>query len=198
MKKIILIIIYFGKLPNYFELWLKSVEKNQTVDFLLITDDQRNYQYPNNVTVIYKTFKEIQKSIKEKIAQNARIKEPYKLCDYRPLYKVLFEEEIKNYDFYGWCDLDIIFGDIRKFITNEIVEKYYKIYTRGHLTLFKNCEENNKLIKCEKKSSNYYTYKEAISTNYACHFDEWGGISRIYEENNIEQYNNIDFADIDL
>ena len=41
------------------------------MDFLLITDDQRNYQYPNNVTVIYKTFKEIQKSIKEKIAQNA-------------------------------------------------------------------------------------------------------------------------------
>lgn len=198
MKKIVLIILYFGKLPNYFKLWLKAAEKNQEIDFLLITDDKSKYKYPKNVRVIYKKFTEIQKIIKEKISQNAKIKEPYKLCDYRPLYKFLFEEEIKNYDFFGWCDLDIIFGDIRKFITNEILEKYNKIYTRGHLTLIRNVDENNKLIKCEKIDPNYYTYKEVISTDYACHFDEWGGISRIYKENKIEQYDNIDFADINM
>lgn len=198
MKKIIFIIIYFGKLPKYFKLWLKSVDKNDTINFLLVIDDKEKYKYPSNVKVIYSCFEKIQEKIKNKFGQNSKIKTPYKLCEYKPLYKFIFEEEVKQYDFWGYCDLDIIFGDIRKFLKNEILENYDKIYTRGHLTLFKNSEEIDNIILSKKFNSKYYTYREAISTNYVCHFDEWGGISGIFKDGNFNQYDNIDFADINI
>lgn len=31
--------IYFGKLPNYFSLWVKSCSANHSIDFHVITDD---------------------------------------------------------------------------------------------------------------------------------------------------------------
>lgn len=31
--------IYFGKLPNYFDVWAKSCASNPSVDFHVITDD---------------------------------------------------------------------------------------------------------------------------------------------------------------
>ena len=34
MKKIIIIIPYFGEFPNYFDLWMKSVKYNSDIDFL--------------------------------------------------------------------------------------------------------------------------------------------------------------------
>ena len=38
MNKIAIIIPYFGSLPNYYDVWKKSVIKNETIDFYLVTD----------------------------------------------------------------------------------------------------------------------------------------------------------------
>ena len=58
-KKICLIILYFGKLPNYFDLWLNSCKYNSSIDFLIFTDDRTEYDYPKNVRVIYTSFEKI-------------------------------------------------------------------------------------------------------------------------------------------
>ena len=44
------------------------------------------------------------------------VNSPYKLCDYKPVYGLIFDEDLQDYDFWGHCDVDLIFGDIRKFI----------------------------------------------------------------------------------
>lgn len=38
MKKIVFIVPWFGKLREDFYFWLKSVEMNPTIDFLIFTD----------------------------------------------------------------------------------------------------------------------------------------------------------------
>lgn len=38
MKRILIILVWFGRLKNYNDFWLKSIEKNPSVDFLLVTD----------------------------------------------------------------------------------------------------------------------------------------------------------------
>ena len=48
-----------------------------------------------------------------------------------------------EYDFWGYCDIDLIFGNIRKFITDDILDKYDKILSRGHFTLFRNKDSIN-------------------------------------------------------
>lgn len=198
MKSIILINCYFGKLPEYFNLWLKSVKENPTVDFLIVTDDKRKYEYPKNVIVKYMTFEELSSKIRSYFDFEICLNKPYKLCEYKPFYNLFFSEIVKKYDFWGYCDLDLIFGNIRNFVTDEVLNKYEKIYNRGHLTIFKNSLKINKVISYEEISKNFYNYKEAFSTNYVCHFDEGTGITKIFEKNKILSYDEVDYADIDM
>ncbi len=61
------------------------------------------------------------------------IPRPYKLVDFRPAFGELFSEYLLQYDFWGHCDLDVIFGDIRAFVTNDITLNYDKLLTRSCL-----------------------------------------------------------------
>ena len=136
MKKI-LILPYFGKFNNYFNLWLDSCKYNNDIDWLIITDNHIN-QISNNIKVINKTFEDLKSYIQKKFNFKINLETPYKLCDYKPYYGYIFEEYIKGYDFWGYCDCDLIFGDINKFIIQDIFDKYDKIFRRGHLSFIRN------------------------------------------------------------
>jgi hypothetical protein len=196
MQTIALIMPYYGKYPNYFELWLKSASFNKSIDFYVVTDIESSIIYPENVKMINIGFKELKNRIEKLVGFSIKLETPYKLCDYKPLYGLLFQEMISRYDFWGHCDSDIIWGDLRKFITENILNQYDKVYTRGHLTLYKNNQTINKICLEQHLYKSVYTYKEAFSTNYICHYDEWGGISEIFKKKKIDYYDNIEFADI--
>jgi hypothetical protein len=36
------------------------------------------------------------------------IRNPYKICDWKPFYGHIFREYLVAYDFWGHCDMDII------------------------------------------------------------------------------------------
>ena len=125
--KIALVIPYFGKFNNYFELFLKSCEKNPTVIWFIFTDDKSKYDYPANVIVTYMTFNELKDNIQSLYDFDILLDTPYDLCDFKVAYGEVFKNYLKEYDYWGYCDNDMIFGDIRKFITDDIFEKYNKI-----------------------------------------------------------------------
>lgn len=195
MKSICFIIPYFGKFPSYFDLWLKSAEYNSDIDFLIITDNKEKYEYPPNVTVKIMTFEEFRNSISNNYDFKISLRKPYKICDYRPAYGDLFEEHLKEYEFWGYCDIDLIFGDIRKFITDDILSKYKKINFHGHLSLFKNDSEMRYLYK--KRYPELIDYKIAFSTNWSYHFDEYPGIANIIKKINVKAIDIEEYADID-
>lgn len=187
MKKILLISPYFGTLPKeYFQLILDSCLQNETINWLLITNDKTDYFYPSNVKVIYTSWSHFRNLVKKKIKETLKVDcvldDPYKLCDYRPLYGMIFQKNLKNYDYWGNTDLtDVVYGDLRKFLTPKVLT-YDKVNFLGHLTLYKNSKEVNERF--TKSFSNGLNVKEILnsSENYA--FDEAGknGIQRIYEE----------------
>jgi hypothetical protein len=109
---------------------------------------------------------------------------PYKLCDFRPAYGSILEDYLQNYDFWGYCDLDMIFGDIRKFCPEEILSKYDKIFTRGHLTLYRNTPEVCRYYRL----SGGYNYRDVFSTHGSLNFDERPGINKILKQRGIQQY----------
>ena len=97
--------------------------------------------------------------------------EPYKINDFKPAYGVLFPEIIKGYDFWGHGDIDIIFGNIRNFMTAEILRTHDIICVRhdhitGFFTLFRNCNKMNTLYKSSKD------YKKVFSSERHFCFDE--------------------------
>jgi len=52
------------------------------------------------------------------------IESEYKLCDFKPAYGLIFSEHFKDYDFWGYCDIDIIFGNIRAYMTDVLLNEY--------------------------------------------------------------------------
>ena len=48
---------------------------------------------------------------------------------------VIFTEDLEGFDFWGYCDMNMIFGDIRKFITRDVLLAYKKVLIHGHLSL---------------------------------------------------------------
>lgn len=68
MKKqtsICYVIPYFGKLPAGFKMWLLSCSANDTIDWILYTDDYTEYDYPNNVKVHYCSYEDIKNKIQK-------------------------------------------------------------------------------------------------------------------------------------
>lgn len=201
MKKIAFILPYFGKFNNYFQLFLNSCKFNSTIDWLIFTDDKTVFRYPKNVHVYYMNFSDLQKKISKKFLFKISIDNPYKLCDYKPAYGYIFSEYLENYDFWGFCDCDLIWGNIRKFYTEEILNKYKKIAFNGHCTLFKNEKENNERFM--KKYKNKYLYKKVFSmdinsSQLMMPFDEEFNfsINNIFMEDNISIYCKQEFANI--
>ena len=170
MNKILLIIPYFGQFNNYFSLFLESCRNNPTVNWLILTDDTTLYSYPNNVKVVYTTLSEIKSRIEKKLGFDIKLDTPYKLCDFKPTYGYVFDEYLKGYAFWGYCDTDMIFGNIRTFITDDILNKSDKVLSRGHLSLWRNCKKMNEFF----MASTNGLYKSVFTSEQNFSFDEWG------------------------
>lgn len=195
MNRIVIIGVYFGKFPQYINLWLKSCEWNKNIDFLIFTDQELDYKI-YNVKIIKIDLDEFSRIASEKLEMNIKLEKPYKCCDFRPAYGKIFEEYIKEYSFWGHCDFDMIFGDIQKFITEDIMNKYDKILNLGHLSLYRNTKNVNG--RYEKKGSKVGNFKEVFNNNKSYAFDETNGIYSIYKENNFPVYDKRVFADISM
>lgn len=196
MKKILLIIPYFGKFPDYFELWLKSVEYNKSIDFLIITDNEIKKDIPN-VKIVNMTFDELREYIQSKFSFKIYLPNPYRLCEFKPTYGYIFPQYVEGYDFWGCCDMDMIFGDLRDFITEEVLNNNEKILSHAHLTLFKNNDKMNNLFFTKRRDC--VNYKQAFTEKLVLsNFDEYPhGISRIAKKENIKVYEKCIFADLD-
>ena len=123
---------------------------------------------------------------------------PYKLCDYKPAYGLIFENYTSGYQFWGQSDIDVIYGNIRNFITDEMLDKYDFIsirhdYTTGCFALYRNNALINNIFKRSKdykavfSSRQHYCFDEC---NFA--WDELTGGKSIFEvKTEIESFTHI-------
>lgn len=192
MKKC-LIICWYGKLPKHFKIFEKTCSYNEDYDYLIFTDQKYNTSY-NNIKIYYKTLEEIKELINKKLNIKSKIEKAYKFCDFKPAYGDIFEDYIQNYEYWGYCDVDMFFGKLNEFIKDNEINEYEKINICGHFTLYKN---NMKFRKLYKQKGGIYSYKQVYenSENYA--FDEYSGMKKIAEHNNIKTLYINNFADID-
>ena len=108
--KIAVLIVYFGSFPEWYPLWRRSALLNPGIDFIVI-QDQRNSGKDGNIHFCRRRMDEI--SYADKTARiDTKPSYAYKICDYRPLFGVIFADLIRGYDYWGWGDLDVLYGDI--------------------------------------------------------------------------------------
>ncbi|MBU9011249.1 DUF6625 family protein [Bifidobacterium adolescentis] len=170
MKKCVLILPYFGKFNNYFPLFLKSCGYNPSYDFLIFTDNTDFYNYPQNVHVVPMTLNEFRANASQKLGFEPCIPTAYKLCDFKPAYGFLFEDYIQDYEYWGHCDCDLVFGNLEKVLSPVLDKDYDKIFAAGHLTIYKNTFDNNRRFM--KSLEGREIYREAFTTSRIYVFDE--------------------------
>jgi glycosyltransferase involved in cell wall biosynthesis len=129
-KKVI-ITPYFGQLPE----WMDKFEVPEGYDWIL-----------DNDLVAFKL------RVKSKLGIDypGELGSP-KVWDYRGALGLLYEDEIKEYDFWAHCDFDMAFGDVNKWFDDETLSKLeiwsnHHEYICGPWTLYRNSERVRKLF----------------------------------------------------
>ena len=194
-RKAALIQPYFGTLPNYFRLALESYARNSDCDWYIFTDDRKHYDYPPNVVVTHTTLDRLKCMFQQKFDFPIALGRPYKLCDYRPMYGHLFADQLKDYDYWGHFDPDIIFGDIKKFLPDAASQPYDKFCSKGHFSLYRNTPAVNLLY--QLKAANCLYYKDVIASERSWGFDERdNGVNAFFAVKGLRIYTACPIADI--
>lgn len=172
-----LVVPHFGERPSYFSLVVRSMARNPDVHWLLLTDEPVA-DAPPNVAVRLREFEDLVACIRGHFDFEISLERPYKLCDFRPAFGEIFADELAGYDFWGHCDIDVLFGRIREHLPAEAFEAD-KILFQGNFALYRNTAEAAGWFRHEVGR---ISYREVMTSPAAMHFDEWAGIYYIVED----------------
>lgn len=167
-KRIAIIIPYFGKWPEWINLFLYSCEQNRDIDFILFTDCDITLYKASNIHFYSVSFTEYCTEVGKRLNIDFQPKQAYKLCDIRPFLGFIHKDLLVKYDFWGFGDIDVIWGKISHFYTEDILAKFDVFSTHndrlsGHLSIFRNNERYTNL--CFK--INDWQLKLCADINYA-------------------------------
>lgn len=143
MYRICFVIPYFGPFPFWMEYFLESCRANSTVDFLLYTDNPKPEGLPSNIHYRLVSFQDYKRKVSKALGIEFDPDCAYKLCDIKPALGAVHRNELKGYDFWGFCDLDLIFGRVRHFFSDDLLSRYEIVSTHdnrvsGHCCILKN------------------------------------------------------------
>lgn len=186
-NRICFVIAYFGELPIWFPAFFVSCKLNTEIDWLIFTDANELPSYQlQNVKFKELSFLEFKSRAAKTIDSQVEFINPHKLCDFKPIYGDIFQDELHDYQYWGHSDIDLIWGDIKPFLDKINFGKYHVISSRklticGHFTLYQNSQAINTLyrkVKGYKKIFvqesysgfdegffSYYLYQESLKIN---------------------------------
>lgn len=142
-KRIAILIPYFGKWPDWIDLYFYSCAHNTGIDWFFFTDCKIPEYKSANLHFQSYAFLDYCKYVSDRLGIDFKPQNPYKLCALKPFYGFLHSELIKEFDFWGFGDVDVVWGDILSFYTPDLLDKYDVFSTHadrlsGHLSLFLN------------------------------------------------------------
>lgn len=117
-NSIAVIVTWFGPLPVYFPAWLRSAECNSTIDFYCFFDHEFKSE-SSNIHIVNTTMEKEIERISEAVGEKIEISNAYKFCDLRPFFGLGYQEYIRDYSFWAYCDIDMVFGNLRHFLTDD-------------------------------------------------------------------------------
>jgi len=146
------IVPYFGQWPHWISYYLKSCETNTSFHWFIITDLEQPVRKLPNVHFVPMSLKELTDRISNQLQINPVIRHPYKLVDFKPAFGIIFEDILQEFPYWGYTDLDLIYGNLSHFFTKDILWSYDIIspnaeFVPGHFSVFRNNTHINHLFK---------------------------------------------------
>jgi len=175
MNDVCLIVPYFGKLPNTWHFYVDSLKRNPFLHLLLITDINLSGNLPHNIKVLNLGLKEFYSIVEDKLQVKIpeEVKTPYKICDLKPVLGYIFADKIINYKYWAFGDIDVVYGNLERFLKKPINENadvisFREDWISGAFTVIKNISLLNELFKSS------LDFSKVLNTPDYCGFDECG------------------------
>lgn len=149
--RVCLVLAYFGRWPAWMEYFLESCRRNPEYNWLIFTDIGQLPSPCSNVQVQQITYADLKHRAESVSGLPVSLEHPYKVCDLKPLYGRIFQQELLEYDFWGYTDLDVIYGRLPEFVPAAELASC-DVFTAaprlivGHFTLFRNSPQVSDLF----------------------------------------------------
>lgn len=146
LSSICIVIPYFGKWPVWMPYYLETCRFNSTIQWLFYTDCGIPGNVPSNVRIVEIAYQDYCALVSKKLGIQFYPQNPYKLCDIKPLLGYIHADELHGFDFWGFGDIDLVYGDLRAYFTRKRLARkdLFATHARrisGHLCLIRNTEE---------------------------------------------------------
>jgi hypothetical protein len=150
--KIAIIIPYFGQWPGWIDYFFLTCRKNPSVDWLFPTDCTERETSGSNLKFIPFSLREFNDLASNTLDLDIDIQHPYKICEFKPAFGEIFNDYIREYDFWGYGDLDLVYGDVRDFFPDTVLNRYdilsnHPDLITGHFCLLRNTPQINGLFR---------------------------------------------------
>ncbi len=151
LPRIAILIPWFGPWPDYMPYFLRGCRANPGVSWILFSDQPAPENIPSNVKFLLFSLDEWIRQAEKKLSMSLRIEHPYKLCDLKPAYGYIFEEALREYDWWGYGDIDLVYGNfLTHYQTEDFLEfqvlSSHPAFVPAHLCLLKNSPEIRELF----------------------------------------------------
>lgn len=145
-RSIAILIPWFGPWPEWIDFFVESCRANRTIDWILFSDSEPPANRAPNVRHVRTRFADYCALLSDRLGVKLPSEAPYKLCDIRPALAHIHSDLVRGYDFVGFGDLDVIYGDIRAFYDDETLDGYDLLSSHadrvsGHLCIMRNRED---------------------------------------------------------
>lgn len=152
--KLKLIQLWMGKIPDYFWHHYETTKNLKDVEFLIFTNNDLFLDSPN-YKVIQITPEELEGKVSSMLNIDYKISSIKKINDLKSSLGELFEEYLSDCDFYGFYDIDTLFGDFQKWIfpymeeydVISFADSIYHNRLAGPLTIIRNTPENLRIYR---------------------------------------------------
>jgi hypothetical protein len=149
---ICLLVVWLGDWPVWMPMFLQSCSGNADIHWYLLADRDYCGRLPDNVRVLLTSLAEVGALASKVWSADLTPKFPYKVCDFKPSYGLMYPDIVRPYAYWGYTDLDICYGAIDRFVSaQDLLAQQCDVFTAaprvivGHFTLFRNCDAINRL-----------------------------------------------------
>ncbi len=174
MLRKLLICPWFGPLPSWYDHWHANISQliEYGYDFLVDHDEE---------------------AFAAEAEQALGVKYPTgdgrKVCDYRCAFGVIYEHTLRDYDYWGHTDLDMVYGRVGHFLPDPVLEPLelfsnHPTYVSGPWSLYKNTPAVNETFRLVEDWQGYLenpattgwvetVFSEMVQDTLAYRFENW-------------------------
>jgi hypothetical protein len=129
---------------------MASCATSSLVRWIILHDTPAPSIHSENVQFVALSLNEFRRKVLNVLGVTPPEQLGYKICDFKPAYGALFGEFLQDFEYFGWGDLDVIYGDLDRFLHPLLgrweVLSFHRCMLSNHFCILRNTEDHRNLL----------------------------------------------------